>query len=66
MNRKLKQTVARLGSRAVLSRGAAVAAAVVVGALVRRKLKYRAAAHLADNASAGHPNQPGIAELNPA
>jgi hypothetical protein len=66
MNRKLKKTVARLGSRAVLSRGAAVAAAVVVGALVRRKLKYRTDAQLADGAIEGHPNQPGISALNPA
>ncbi len=66
MNRKLKKTVARLFSRAVVTRGAAMVAGFVVGALVRRKLRYRHDAHLTDSGVATHLNQPGVSERNPA
>jgi hypothetical protein len=48
MNRKLKKTLASAGSRANLTRGAAVLGAMTAAALIRRKLKYRHDAHLAE------------------
>lgn len=67
MRRSTRKRLARLASRAVMTKIGSAVAAAAIGALVRRKLKYRHDAHLADDtAVAAHLNTPGVSELNPA
>jgi hypothetical protein len=61
--RKLRKVVRKIGSGALLPRVAAVAATGLVAMLVRRKLRYRADAHVAQLVEpVGAPNQPGLSE----
>lgn len=48
MNRKLKKTLAGAGSRANLTRGAAVLGAMTAAVLIRRKLRSRHDARLVE------------------
>lgn len=64
MKKKTKRTIAQLGGPAVLAGVGVVAAAVTVGVLLRRKLRYRHDAQL-DPGIETHLNRPALSDTNP-